>query len=122
VAALSGLWMSQFYALPPKDGTWLYAIRLVVGLWMVFALLQGYRAIRNRAIADHRAWMIRGYAIGLGAGTQVLTGLPYFVLIGTPSTTVNTILMGLGWAINAVVAELILARGTGRRQPVAIRG
>lgn len=27
VAALSGLWMSQFYALPPADGLWLYAIR-----------------------------------------------------------------------------------------------
>ena len=30
-------------------------------------------AIRRGEIARHRAWMMRGYAIGLGAGTQALT-------------------------------------------------
>lgn len=122
VAALSGLWMSQFYALPPTDGLWLYAIRWVVGVWMIFALIRGYLAIRARKIAQHRAWMIRGYAIGMGAGTQVLTSVPYFVLVGQPDTGMRALLLGLGWAINAVVAELILARGAGRRQPVANTG
>lgn len=122
VAALSGLWMSQFYALPPADGLWLYAIRWVVGVWMIFALIRGYLAIRARKIAQHRAWMIRGYAIGMGAGTQVLTSVPYFVLVGQPDTGMRALLLGLGWAINAVVAELILARGAGRRQPVANAG
>lgn len=122
VAALSGLWMSQFYALPPADGLWLYAIRWVVGVWMIFALIRGYLAIRARKIAQHRAWMIRGYAIGMGAGTQVLTSVPYFVLVGQPDTGMRALLLGLGWAINAVVAELILARGAGRRQPVANTG
>lgn len=89
---------------------------------MIFALIRGYLAIRARKIAQHRAWMIRGYAIGMGAGTQVLTSVPYFVLVGQPDTGMRALLLGLGWAINAVVAELILARGAGRRQPVANTG
>ena len=40
---------------------------------MALAIVLGLAAIRRRDIARHRAWMIRGYAIGLGAGTQALT-------------------------------------------------
>lgn len=44
---------------------------------IILALL----AIRRRDFASHGAWMIRGYAIGLGAGTQLLTHLPWFLLV-----------------------------------------
>ena len=110
VAALTGLWMSQFYALPPTDGTALYLIRAVVGGWMTFALCRGYVAIRHRDVATHRDWMLRGYAIGMGAGTQVLTSVPYFLAVGMPDTATRAVLMGAGLAINAGVAEAIIAR------------
>lgn len=40
---------------------------------MAACLVLGFTAIRRRDIAAHRAWMIRAYAIGLGAGTQAFT-------------------------------------------------
>jgi hypothetical protein len=55
--------------------------------------------------------MIRGYAIGLGAGTQVLTQLPYFVLAGRPDELSRAVLMGAGWLINVGVAEWIIRGG-----------
>jgi uncharacterized membrane protein len=94
IAALSGLWMAHFYNLPPVDGTALYLTRLVVGVWMLFALSLGWLAIRRRDIASHRNWMLRGYAIGMGAGTQVLTNLPVILTLGPPDTAVGAVLMG----------------------------
>jgi hypothetical protein len=52
--------------------------------------------------------MMRGYAIGLGAGTQVLTHLPWFLLVGKPGETPRAVMMGAGWVINLVVAEWII--------------
>ena len=40
---------------------------------MAASIVLGFTAIRRRDIAAHRAWMIRAYALGLGAGTQVFT-------------------------------------------------
>ncbi len=110
IAALSGLWLAHFYDLPPTDGTALYLTRLIVGVWMIFALCRGYLAIRARDIETHRNWMLRGYAIGMGAGTQVLTHLPVIFLANPPDTTLRAVLMGAGWAINAAVAEFIIFR------------
>ena len=117
VAALTGLWMAHFYALPPTDGVVLYYTRLLVGVWMTFALCRGYIAVRRRAFGSHQDWMLRGYAIGLGAGTQVLTSVPYFIAVGQPDTGMRAVLMGLGWAINFVFAEWIIYR---RHWPTAM--
>ena len=110
VAALTGLWMDQVYALPPTDGVVLYVTRLVVGVWMVLALCRGYLAIRQCDFGSHQDWMLRGYAIGMGAGTQVLTSVPYFIAVGQPDTSARAVLMGLGWTINFAVAELLIYR------------
>lgn len=110
LASLSGLWMSHFYILPPHDGFALYIIRLVVGAVMTLALVLGYAAIRNKKFDSHEAWMIRAYALGMGAGTQVFTHLPWFILYGQPDVDVRTVLMGAGWVINSIVAEVIIYR------------
>ncbi len=108
VAALSGLWMTLFYPRPEGDGDLLAGLRLVFGSAMVLAIVLGFAAIRRRDLARHRAWMIRGYAIGLGAGTQVLTHLPWFLIFGTPGEFPRALLMGAGWVINLAVAEWII--------------
>ncbi|GAA3445696.1 membrane protein [Planomonospora venezuelensis] len=113
VAALSGLWMTLFYPLPAGDGDLLSAIRLVFGSAMALAIVLGLAAIRRRDVARHRAWMIRGYAIGLGAGTQVLTHVPWFLVLGTPGEFPRAMLMAAGWVINLAVAEWVI-----RRRPV----
>jgi Predicted membrane protein (DUF2306) len=111
-AAITGLWMAHFYALPESDGSILYVERLVFGGAMLVSLVLGYLAIRRRDFDQHGAWMMRGYAIGLGAGTQVVTNVPWFLLAGLPDVTTRAILMGAGWVINLAVAEwLIRQRG-----------
>jgi uncharacterized membrane protein len=110
VAALSGLWMSQFYRLPAHDGALLYAFRLLFGSLMALSLVLGVVAIRRRELARHRAWMLRAYALGLGAGTQTLTLLLGELVSGPPGEVARALLMGAAWAINLAVAEWIIRR------------
>jgi hypothetical protein len=114
-AALTGLWMAHFYPWPIGDGEVLYILRLVFGSAMAVSILLGLRAIRRREYASHGAWMMRGYAIGLGAGTQVLTLLPWFVVVGKPGEAARAVLMGAGWVINVAIAEFIIRTGRARR-------
>src|SRR4051812_29920808 len=111
VAALSGLWMAHFYPWPEGDGQLLYIERLVFGSAMVVSIVLAVQAIRRRDFTSHGEWMIRAYAIGLGAGTQVLTHLPWFLLVGgKPGELPRGVMMGAGWAINVVVAEWVIRR------------
>ncbi len=82
VAALAVLWMTQFYPHgiePPAvfGRPSLDVIRFVAGSAMAVSLGLGFAAIRRRDIPHHRTWMMRAYALGLGAGTQALTHLPW---------------------------------------------
>lgn len=110
VAALSGLWMTQFYPVVAGDGPILYAMRLLVGSAMVLFITLGFAAARRRDVRCHRAWMMRGYAFGLGAGTQVLTHLPWFLFPGIRGELTRALLMGAGWIINVALVEWVLLR------------
>jgi uncharacterized membrane protein len=117
LAALTALWMTLFYArgsAPPEsfDGSWLDALRLLVGLAMASFLCLGFMAARRRDFLCHRAWMMRAYALGLGAGSQVLTHLPWFLLPSIQGELARALCMGAGWAINLAVAEVLISRGT----------
>jgi hypothetical protein len=116
IAALSGLWMTQFYPWPEGYGLFLYGLRLLFGSAMVLSIILGAVAIRRRDYAHHGAWMIRGYAIGLGAGTQVFTHLPWLLLFGqdTPDELPRALMMGAGWVINLVVAEWVIRKRPSR--------
>lgn len=105
LVGLSGLWMTLFYPRPAGTGELLYVFRLLFGLAMVVSILIGFSAIRRGNVIRHRAWMIRGYAIGLGAGTQVLTHLAGLLIVNPPSELSVALQMGAGWVINLAVAE-----------------
>lgn len=109
-AALSGLWMTLFYPRPNDVGELVTGFRLVFGAAMVLFIVFGFAAIRRRDIAWHRAWMMRGYAIGLGAGTQVLTQAPWILAVGPLGKLSKALLMLAGWAINIAVAEWIIRK------------
>ena len=112
---LSGLWMTQFYPIPSRlQGDLLHGVRLLVGSAMVVSIVLAWTAIMRRDIAQHSAWMIRGYALGQGAGTQVLVMLPWALIFGEASGLTRDILMSAAWVINLVVAEWII-----RRRPAA---
>ncbi|MFC0106179.1 DUF2306 domain-containing protein [Kibdelosporangium aridum] len=108
VTALSGLWMTLSYQIP--DSVVLAGARLVFGSAMALCLILGVAAIRRRDITQHRAWMTRGYAIGLGAGTQVLTLLPLSFAEGPPDELSRALLAIAGWVINLAVAEWLIRK------------
>ena len=111
LSALSGLWMAHFYAWPAGDGYAVYVERLIAGTAMLACLVLGVNAIRLRSFALHGDWMTRAYALGLGAGTQVLTHLPWFIFAsGKPGEGPRAVMMGAGWLINALVAEWVIRR------------
>jgi uncharacterized membrane protein len=116
VAALSGLWMTLFYPMPRYDGELVYALRLLFGSHMLLSILLGVAAIRRRDFVQHGNWMMRGYAIGLGAGTQVLTGAAAALIASPPNELSRALLMGAGWVINLAVVEWMIRR---RRVPPA---
>jgi uncharacterized membrane protein len=108
VVALSGLWMTHFYPWPDGDGELLYGLRLVFGSAMALSIVLGVAAIRRGDIVQHGAWMLRGYAIGMGVGTQLLTHLPWLLILGPPDELARALLMGAGWVINLAIAEWII--------------
>src|SRR5436305_5185173 len=84
---------------------------------MAACLVLGLAAVRRGDIAAHRAWMIRAYAIGLAAGTQVFTEGIGGALVGTGQLR-GDLAKGAGWAINLAVAEWAVRRPAApRRRP-----
>jgi uncharacterized membrane protein len=121
-AALSGLWMTLFYpnADANFDGPVVYVMRLAAGIGMAGAMALALTAIRRRNIPAHQRWMTRAYALGMGAGTQVFTHIPWFLWPELQGELLRAVCMGAGWGINVVVAEWALVRD--RHNLAAARG
>lgn len=114
IVAGSALWLTVFYQPQPGTGALLYGFRLIFAAAMLVGLALGFAAIRRGDIASHRAWVIRAYAIGLGAGTQVFTeGLAEAAL--GESVLVGDVAKGAGWLINLLIAEWVIRRRIDRR-------
>jgi uncharacterized membrane protein YozB (DUF420 family) len=105
----SALWLTVFYEPQPGTGSVLYAFRLVFGTAMLVSLVLGFTAIRRGDVRSHRAWVVRAYAIGLGAGTQVFTEGFGEALFGD-SVLVGDLAKSAGWVINLAVAEWAIRR------------
>ena len=114
LVAISALWMTLFYEAQPGTGDLLYVLRLVFGSAMAACLVLGFAAVRRGDIATHRAWMVRAYAIGLAAGTQVFTEGIGGAIFGT-GVLATDLAKGAGWVINLAVAEWALRRPARRR-------
>lgn len=112
LVGLSGLWMAVFYDLPEGDGDVLLVLRLIFGSGMVVSIVLGLLAIRRRDFVSHGAWMARGYAIGVAAGTQALVSIPWLLLVGPAGELTRAVLMGSAWVINLAVAEYFIRRRT----------
>ena len=111
----SALWLTLLYDAQPGTGRLLYVFRLIVVVAMTVSIERGFAAARRRDIPRHRAWMIRAYAIGLGAGTQAFTEGFGEAIFGH-GVLVGDLAKGAGWAINLLVAEWIIRRPVSRRK------
>jgi hypothetical protein len=113
LAGATGLWMTAFYAIPVSmQGPLLYFVRLAVGFAMIGSILAAWSSILRRDVARHEAFMIRAYALGQGAGTQVLVLAPWMMISGESGGVTRDVLMTLAWAINIAVAELLIRTRT----------
>ena len=110
LVGLAGLWLTLFYPRGHNVGDLLTAFRLFFGSAMLVCVVLGFTAIRRGNVRSHRAWMTRAYAIGLGAGTQMFTGLFASFLVSPPTELSRALQDGAGWAINLAVAEWVIRR------------
>ena len=117
-AAIAGTLMALRWAPKEFDSAALNAVREVVAFAMVTFVVLGVIAARRRRFEAHGAWMLRAYALFLGAGTQFFTAgftaLPYMRPYMSEGLAAAS--MAAGWIINAVVAEWML-RKPGAAQP-----
>lgn len=115
IAGATGLWMTLFYPRVEGDGPILFCLRLFFGAGLIACIVLGFTAIKRRDIARHGAWILRGYAIGMGAGTQFLVHVPWLIFFGKPSELARAILMGGAWVINLGFAEWRILRLKSKR-------
>ncbi|HET6294735.1 MAG TPA: DUF2306 domain-containing protein [Kribbella sp.] len=66
---LCGIFAVVFGAFFSFGGPWQAAASIVFGIWFLVCLVNAFRAIRRDDVVNHRRWMIRAYAIGIGVGT-----------------------------------------------------
>lgn len=118
LVAVSALVITAFYKAQPGTGAVLYTLRMIFGSTMAACLVLGVTAIRRRDIAAHQAWMVRAYAIGLAAGTQVFTEGIGVAIFGS-SVTALDLAKGASWVINLAIAEWSIHRRS--TQNAAIR-
>ena len=107
--AFSALLMTLFYPRQAGTGELAYLFRLAFGSAMAASVLLGFTAIRRGDVRRHQAWMTRGYALALGAGTQVFTLGIGQTVFGTRAI-VHDLSLGAAWAINLAVAEYLIRR------------
>jgi hypothetical protein len=113
LVALSALWLTVGYEPRAGSGEVLRVLRVGFGSGMVACVVLGFAAIRRHDVAAHRAWMVRAYAIGLAAGTQVVTQSLGAAMFGE-SVLAADLAKGAGWVVNLTVAEWVLRRPSRR--------
>jgi uncharacterized membrane protein len=112
-ATLSGIYgigclivLPVFGGLPSVTASWFFGSLF---LWCIYA---GFSNARKKRFKQHREWMIRLYAIGLGVGTQRLL----VVLLQTAGYDFYTVFgpaLWLGFSINLLVAEIWINKTRG---------
>jgi uncharacterized membrane protein len=72
----------------------------------LFAVLRAFWCARNRKIIQHREWMIRAFALGLGVGTQRLILIILMSSSGYSFEESFGPALWLGFGFNLLVAEI----------------
>jgi uncharacterized membrane protein len=106
LSSLSLLWhFPDAYSVAVSSG------RLLFGIALGVALAIATQAIRKRDFARHRNWMIRAYAIGMGATAVSMVFFPIYVITGKPPTGIVSDIVFLGsWTACVAFAERLVRR------------
>jgi uncharacterized membrane protein len=85
--------------------------RLLFGIGLGVALAIAMQAIYKRDFTRHRNWMIRAYAIGVGATAVTMVFFPIYLITGEPPEGVAADIAFLGaWTACVVFAEVLVRR------------
>tara|TARA_R110000868_G_scaffold128417_1_gene336474 strand:+ start:24015 stop:24629 length:615 start_codon:yes stop_codon:yes gene_type:complete len=85
--------------------------RLLFGIALGVALAMAMQAIRKQDFTRHRNWMIRAYAIGIGATAVSMVFFPIYVITGEPPMGLASDIVFLGsWTACVVFAEGLVRR------------
>ena len=85
--------------------------RLLFGIALGIALAIAMQAILKRNFTSHRNWMIRAYAIGIGATAVSMVFFPIYAITGAPPTGLAADLVFLAsWMACVVFAEGLVRR------------
>lgn len=114
LAALSSIWLAVFFG-GPRDEFALAMVRLVFAVPMLVFLVLAVRAITRRNFVTHGVWMTRAYAIAISGGTQALVFALWTLTVGEVDAFGEARLVGVGFVISSVVAEMLIRRRSGRR-------
>lgn len=109
VAALSGVWLAVA-AVGPHDNGPMIGLRVVVGLAMATSLVLGVRTVLRRDLRAHRAWMVRAYALGQGAGTQAVVLTVGAAVLGELGGLTEAVLFAASWGLNLAIGEWAIRR------------
>lgn len=102
---LGGLYMAflAYGGLPSQMG-----FMMLAALWLGTGA-KAYSSIRNGRVDEHRAWMIRNYALTFAAVT-LRTWLPLFQILGFEFLPSYQLVAWLAWVPNLIVAEIFFNR------------
>ena len=114
IAALASMWLAVFFNGPPEEFA-LAMVRLVFAVPMIIFLVMAVIAITRRDFTAHGAWMTRAFAIAVTGGTQALVFILWSIPFGEVDASGEAWLVGAGFVINSVVAELLILRRARRR-------
>lgn len=92
------------------------AARGVFSLSLTAALFLGVKAARDHKLFQHRCWMIRAYALGMGSGTVALVMFPIYLITGKPPVGLASDVVVVGmWLLNIAIAEWVIRRLSDQR-------
>jgi uncharacterized membrane protein len=104
ISSFSLLWQFPSDASPLVSGG-----RLMFGAGLAVALILAMKAIQRRDFACHRDWMIRAYALGIGATAVSMVFIPIYAITGEPPTGFASDVAFIGsWAFCVALAEWIV--------------
>ena len=105
----------------PESASWSVSMaRLMAGAALVGTLIAAVVFARSRSFPQHKAWMIRAYAIGMGPAAASLMLFPVFIATGEPPEgTLSDLIFVLSWGINIALAEWVIRRSRPARPRLA---
>lgn len=92
----------------------------VLAVLLLWTTMQAYRSARSRAIAAHRRWMLRSYALIFAAVTLRIE-LPLLIMAFGDFTPAYQVVSCLSWVPNLVWAEWYVRRTVGIALPAIER-